>query len=97
MSRLTIEPAKDGGINVYAHGVYEASSVLAGQARRSFEAYFKTREEAVAAYPNAEVLDYSTAPVRFGDESLEDLSGLPSTPPAWFDPMAAGERWDSDY
>ncbi len=96
MSRLTIEPAKDGGTNVYAHGTYGRESILEGQTKRSFEAYFQTRDEAVKAYPQAEVLEGSTQPFRLGSVPLAELSGLPQEPPAWFDALAAGESWGAD-
>jgi len=50
----TIEKAKYGsGFSVYEFGVYEASSVLAGQAKKSFVDSFDTVEEAKAAFPDA--------------------------------------------
>ena len=92
----TIEPDGDGEFSVYGHGVYEQSSVLAGQPRRSFLDGFETVEAAQKAYPTADVTG-STRPVRWGGDSLADYSGLPSTAPSWFDPCDAGERWDDDY
>lgn len=87
----TIEPDLNGGFAVYGHGIYPESSVLAGQSRRSFLAAYDTVEEAVAAWPEASVMEYSTRVYR--GETLEEISGLPACPPDWFDPAAAGETW----
>lgn len=96
--RLTIEPHEDGDHAVYEHGIYPGSSVLAGQPRRVFRDRGQ-KAELLRRHPNAEVIDCSTksmgrvsVPI-----SLADLSGLPMTPPGWFDPANAGERWDDDY
>ncbi|MDK9793745.1 hypothetical protein [Vibrio sp. D431a] len=51
-TELTYE-SRDGRIVVHAWGVYPKSSVLAGQACKSFQDMFDTVEEAVAAYPEA--------------------------------------------
>lgn len=95
---ITIEPTNHvmfHGFSVYGHGTYDANSVLAGQHRRVFLDSFKTREEAIAAWPLAENINHSTrsleADGRRGD--LAELSGLPETPPDWFDPLDAGEEW----
>ena len=93
---FTIEPSPDGGVYVYEHGTYGPSSVLAGQARRSFVLHFAAQERAVAAYPTATVLEHSSKPWEPEDATLEELSGLPSCPPTWFDARAAGERWNAD-
>ena len=73
---------------VYAYGVYEASSVLAGQSSRRFLDAFPTLEEARAAYPAAEF-------EREGVSGYQELR-MPDVPPPWFDPLAAGERWDEE-
>ena len=91
MSRdtYTIEPDHQyGDFAVYQHGVYPRSSVLAGQPRRRLVESFPTVEAAKAAHPTAEVCEHSTA---------IPAPMLPSTPPDWFDPDAAGEHWDEDY
>ena len=94
--RVTIE--KDSGNWwVVGHGTYESSSILAGQYKRSLIHAFDTAEEAKVAYPKAEVIEGSTRPMRSGNESLADLSGLPKCPPSDFDPADAGESWDEDY
>jgi hypothetical protein len=93
----TIEPATDGGFNVYGHGVYPGTSVLEGQSRRSFLDHFDSLEDAKYGWPEADVREGSSKPWQDPNASLADLSGLPSSPPAWFDPRAAGERWDDDY
>lgn len=95
---ISIEPYADGffnGFAVYGHGVYPEHSVLAGQPSRAHLDMFETLEDARREWPFAEVVSYSTK-VRHGD-TLEELSGLPECPPDWFDPTAAGERWDADY
>lgn len=45
---------------VYEHGTYERGSVLAGQSRRSWLDDFETLQEAIVAYPDAEVIDGTT-------------------------------------
>ncbi len=92
---FTIEPASYGeGFVVYGHGRYPRWSVLAGQSRRSCLEEFDTLEEAKKEWPHADPSE-STRPVTFG-KSLSELSGLSSTPPTWFDPRNAGERWNAD-
>lgn len=86
----TIEPC-NGKWAVYRHDTYPPSSVLAGQARRAFVEAFPSISQAKYWHPNAEVLDHSTKVYR--GETLEEISGLPSTPPSWFDPADAGESW----
>ena len=96
---ITIEPFADTffhGFAVYGHGVYPESSVLAGQSRRSHLDMFETLEDARREWPFADVLGHNTRTFRMGDESLAELSGLPTTAPDWFDPDDAGESWDSD-
>ena len=51
----TIEPNAYGEVSVYGWGVYEASSVLAGQQRKSFVDGYATAAEALVAYPDADV------------------------------------------
>lgn len=90
---VTIEPGRDEYTGqpewyVYGHGEYDDSSVLAGQYRRCFLDTFQTVEEALVAYPSAEVLGHSTR---------VSVPPMPSCPPKWFDPADAGERWDEDY
>lgn len=81
----TIEPDREGGVNVYGHGVYEESSVLAGQHRRVFLDAFSTQEEAEIKYPNAE---FACPDRRY--------AVMPECAPDWFDPAAAGETWHED-
>ena len=45
---------------VYEHGIYGRDSVLSGQSRRSWLDDFDTLEEAVIAYPDAVVCEFST-------------------------------------
>jgi len=96
--RITIEPnTRRAGFVAVKHGVYGRGSVLAGQASRSSIGFYATVEDAVAAHPNADVLQGSSKPFGLGGGSLADHSGLPATAPVWFDSSAAGERWDDDY
>ena len=86
---LTIHPTTDeytGATRweVYGHGEYEASSVLAGQYRRCYLDSFETAAEALAAYPSAR-LEGPKPPMR----SVTDTG-----PPDWFSPADAGESWD---
>lgn len=82
---LTIEPliGETNEWAVYSHGEYEEWSVLAGQPRRVFLDSFPSVEEAIAKYPLAQVLNYSTKVQHY----------MPDTPPDWFDPLDAGEEW----
>ena len=92
---FTLEPELDhtgranGDTAVYGHGVYERSSVLAGRPRRTLIDSFSTIEEARAAYPYAEETGCTKNFMDSGDPG--------PLAPSWFDPTAAGERWDSDY
>ena len=70
----------------YGHGVYEDSSVLAGQDRRVFLDYFDTLEDAVKAYPDGELGVFTSSP----------RSVMPSCAPSDFDPYDAGECWGED-
>lgn len=46
----TMNTEPDGGVFVYGWGVYNRSSVLAGQAMKKGLEYFDTAEEAIAVY-----------------------------------------------
>jgi hypothetical protein len=83
----TIEPADTGvGVVVWEHGEYGPASVLAGNPLRRWVRSYPTVEKAKADWPRARVLDHSTrVPVT-----------VSHTPPDWFDPANAGERWDDD-
>jgi hypothetical protein len=74
---------------VYRYSTYEEGSVLAGQEKRTFLDGFETLEEAQAAYPEAEWSGDSGSGYR--------EVYLPVSPPEWFDPSYAGERWEEDY
>ena len=88
MVDFTIEPSDDGtGAVVWRHGTYPSSSVLAGAEFRQYTEPYPTVAEAQAAYPEAKILEHSTR-VPFT---------IPPSPPAWFDPADAGERWDEDW
>lgn len=92
---LTIEPdynqyTRETRFTVWKHDEYPEHSVLHGRPRRTAIDDFDTPEEAAAAYPDADVLDYST---RYPDSTYD----IGPHPESWFDPAAAGERWDDDY
>lgn len=86
IQQITIEPI-DGKFWFCQHGVYEKGSVLEDQEFRQLVQAYDTLEEAVAAHPDAEVLDYDAAP---------PLATMPLVAPDWFDPMDAGEAWGED-
>ena len=83
---LTLEVVGEGRVAVYGHTVYEASSVLAGRHRRVFLDQFDNQDAALTVYPEA-TPSYSTR------EAADASCRLPASPPAWFDPMDAGEEW----
>jgi hypothetical protein len=86
---VTIEPDGDGGWDVYGHGVYPRSSVLAGHPKRNYLEAFKTLDEAVSKYPSADRLDHSTK---------VQANPMSDSAPGWFDPTYAGEVWgEEDY
>ena len=78
-----------GGWAVYATKTYGSNSVLGGQQQEIPVGFFDTMEEAQAKHPGLPVEGHAgrlTAPT------------LPDSPPAWFDPSAAGETWhENDY
>ncbi len=96
MNTKTIEKLDDRWW-VVEHGEYEASSVLHGMTRRTLLESYETETEASNAAPDALIVEGTTEPYQPEDQSLADLSGLPSCPPDWFDPSDAGEWWDDDY
>ena len=51
----SIEPDGYGEFNVYGWGVYERTSVLAGQQRKSYVGDYPTVADALVAYPDADV------------------------------------------
>lgn len=60
MKDYTIEPTGSGDsfqFTVYEWGVYERSSVLAGQQKKCYVKGFATTAEALTAYPTAAVMD----------------------------------------
>jgi len=87
MSDFTIEPDGHDGFDVYEHGVYERSSVLAGQDKRSFRDNFDSVDAALTAFPDASVLSCS---------SKSHFDPMPQCAPSWFDPADAGECWHED-
>lgn len=89
--RKTIEPDGKGGYDVYGHGTYEQSSVLAGRAKRAYLDNFPTIEAVKAEYPDATSQDHSSRVEGYNSGDL-----MPKSPPEWFDPMDAGEAWGED-
>lgn len=86
-NHLTVEPAKyDNGVSVYGYGTYGPTSVLAGQTKKQYLDGFDSVEEALEAYPTAEV-----------GGGYTPYNDAGANPPSWFDPAYAGEHWDSDY
>jgi hypothetical protein len=71
---------------VYEYGVYGRGSVLEGREKRTLKGQFDTLDEAKQAFPDA---------IEAGCGYREVV--IPHTPPSWFDPDYAGERWDDDY
>jgi len=61
---------------VYGHGVYDDSSILAGQDKRTWLEAFDTIEEAQKAYPVAQVVEGSTFRL-LNLDYLPDRNGLP--------------------
>lgn len=82
------DPDGERDFAVYAHGTYGRSSVLGGQYGRQFRDSFPTIAEAKAAYPKADVV---------GGSTRREHQEMPHCAPSWFDPSAAGERWDDNY
>ena len=99
---ITIEPARGATypapgepetFAIYGYSVYENSSVLAGQEKRScLGSGFKTVQAAIDAASRA---GYRNVEVRESSGYIPALP-LPHTPPAWFDSAAAGENWGED-
>ncbi len=69
------------------NGTYPETSVLAGQPSLQVLGHYKNLPDAIAAYPDAEVHEITVYHPR---------PEVPTTPPAWFDPMYAGERWNEE-
>jgi hypothetical protein len=93
MSDFTIEPEVfDGRVEwwVWEHGVYEESSVLAGQYRRARVDCFESPEAAKAAYPTAAVSDLPFSHAANAQDADRFQRCLP---PRDFDPSDAGESW----
>lgn len=85
-NRLTIEPVH-GKIWVCQHGIYDEDSVLAGQPYRQLMRCYPTVDDALRDYPDAKVEE---------DETYVPRAEAPKEPPAWFDPLDAGEAWSED-
>lgn len=86
---LCIEPERGstyerpGRYAVYGYGVYERSSVLAGQSRRVFIDSFDSLETAKAAYPKAQVTGSRFEETRASIKHLPDEDGNTYTPDDW--------------
>ena len=72
---------------VCQRGVYEESSVLAGQEFRQLVKPYDSVEKAKADYPEAVVELDGVQPEVY----------IPVNPPTWFHPEDAGESWAEDY
>lgn len=78
---------RDGSANVYNYRKNtDQTSVRFDLMDNIFLDSFPSVEEAKQAYPTAEI----------GTHKLQS-DPMSSSPPDWFDPMDAGERWDDDY
>ena len=82
----------DGLFWVIEWGIYPPTSVLAGSTRKRRLEAFDTLDEAIEKYPGAGRTHRAVVRA-LEQEDLKAVSGLPDTPPAWFDPMDAGEEW----
>jgi hypothetical protein len=70
------------------HGVYGRDSVIAGQDFRQLVQAYDSLAEAVAAHPEADVLEHEYKPENF----------VPDCEPEDFDTALAGEVWrEEDY
>ena len=67
---------------VYRRGTYGRGSVREGQEYNAFIDAYPTLKEAQAEHPGAELW-----------ASKPPTPRMPESPPSWFDPAAAGERW----
>ena len=72
---------------VYRYGTYPRGSVLEGQPSRSALGSYETLAEAQREHPEARWDG--------GGCGYREIT-IPETPPAWFDPSIAGERWSDD-
>ena len=70
-----------------SRGVYDRSSVLAGEDYRQLCVPYDSLAEAQAANPGVAV----------SDEGAPAQRDLPENAPSWFDESDAGERWSDDY
>ncbi len=59
---ITLQFKKHDGFNAYGWSTYPENSVLAGQAMKCFIDTFETREEAEAAFPDAQWSSEFTEP-----------------------------------
>lgn len=78
---------RDGEVWLWGFGEYPEHSVLAGQPLQCRIEAFENAESAVAEHPNV--------PLYMGKPEKVEVF-IPKEPPAWFDPMDAGEVWGED-
>lgn len=92
-ARLVIEYPAAGAtysrpeFGVYRYDTYPEGSVLAGQERRTSLGSYPTLPAAQAEHPGAEWA---------GEGSGYREIKISVAPPRWFDPAAAGERWEDE-
>lgn len=92
VNEVTIHPETEGGRKEWAvvgHGTYPSSSVLAGQYMFQRLGWYESVEEALKDWPMATLDDLPAV--------NHNPASLGPAPADWFDPAAAGERWDDDY
>lgn len=82
-------PEPEEVIWLWGYGEYEESSVLAGQHRQARLERYNTREE--AEKDTGLKVDAGSTPL-----SEDMIPVMPTSAPAWFDPMDAGEAWGED-
>ncbi len=79
---ITIEPDSHEGVIAIAHTTFEKGSVLEGQYRILILGWYKSISDALAEYPNADIMTENT----YRPMSISNL------PPHGFDEADAGEH-----
>lgn len=86
----------DGSIDLLGFKPYPRHSVLAGQIGKHFLLSADTEGELQKLADEAGIKT-TVASLGWYSKWLSAEASLPQTPPSWFDPSYAGERWDDDY